>query len=269
MTQSDITCYGTLEGRDADGDILCYEITSYPSLGLVSLTNTEIGAFSYTPYHNVTGVDSFSYRIRDEFGNYSDTCSVSINISERIFDEAICDMEEHWAHNAALTMVECGAMSVISENGNLCFDPDENITRAEYLTTIMKALGAGDLKDVKTVFADDDEILDGYGGYVAAAYKLGIVKGKQTENGLIFSPNSIITRAEAAAMLNRILGVAPSEEKDIFSDSKNIPAWAENDMYALASIGIISGSGEFIDPHETVTRAQTAQMLYITKHLYS
>lgn len=34
VTQSDISCYGILQASDADGDILMYEISSYPSASL-------------------------------------------------------------------------------------------------------------------------------------------------------------------------------------------------------------------------------------------
>lgn len=269
MTESDITCYGTLKGSDVDGDSLTYEITSYPTLGLISLNDSSVGTFSYTPYSEVTGVDSFSYRVRDEYGNYSDSSTVSVSINKRTFKETISDVEGHWSQGAVLSMVECGAMSVISENGNLYFDPDEFVTRAEYLKTVMKALGAPDLSDTATVFADDCDITDGFGGYINAAYKLGIVKGVDTDEGLKFYPNEKITRAEASCILNRILGAKSENNAQIFFDASAVPEWAASDLMALTSIGVISGTGGYIDSGLPVTRAQTAQMLYITKQLYS
>lgn len=267
-TQRDITCYGTLKGHDADGDSLMYEIVDFPTMGIVHVTDVESGNFSYTPYSGVTGYDCFSYRIRDEYGNYSEIAEVSLKISERKSEDVYADMTDHWAYNAALSVVSDGAMDVIYENGSLYFDPDEKITRAEYLKSVMKALGAGDLKAAKTVFEDDSDIGDEFSGYVNAAYKLGIIKGNITENGLSFSPNDIITKAEAAVILNRILG-AVSKVATSFSDSEIIPSWAENDIQALSSLGIINGYEGFIDPYESVTRAEAAQMLYIAKALYS
>ena len=261
VTQSDISCHGMLGSSDADGDILMYEITSYPSSGLVSITDTKAGSFIYTPYEGFTGVDSFSYRVRDELGNYSDICQVSLEVIERDGTEVFADMDGHYAHSAALSAVDDGYMSCISENGILYFDPDENITRGEYLYAVMKALGSPELSPAVTVFTDDADISDEHSGYVNAAYKLGIIKGVEGEAGLTFAPNEYVTRTEAAVILNRILGVEGDGDKK--------SAWAEYHVSALTKLGIMSfpeGESELTVP---LTRAEAAQMLFVTKNLYS
>ncbi len=56
---------GFLLGLDADGDTLTYEIVTAPTKGVVMITNTTTGAFTYTPNANVNGADSFTYRVFD------------------------------------------------------------------------------------------------------------------------------------------------------------------------------------------------------------
>ncbi len=261
VTQTDISCHGILQASDADGDILMYEISSYPTGGIVMITDTQEGSFVYTPYEGFTGVDSFSYRVRDEMGNYSDTCQVSLEVVERSMTDVFADMDEHYAHSAALYAVKEGYMSCIAENGSLYFDPDEKITRGEYLTAVMTAMGAPKLSSSKTVFADDDEIINEHSGYVKAAHKLGIIKGIETEAGLVFAPNETITRAEAAVILNRILGAEAEENTG--------DTWAGRDVSALSRLGIMSISENEEDLSATLTRAEAAQMLFVTKNIYS
>ncbi len=260
VTHSDISCHGILQASDADGDILMYEISSYPANGIISITDVRQGTFVYTPYEGFCGVDSFTYRVRDEMGNYSDVCQVSLEVIERSFTDVFADMDEHFAHSAALSAVDDGYMTCISENGRLYFDPDEQITRGEYLTAVMTALGSPKLSHAKTVFADDNEIKSEHSGYVKAAYKLGIIKGKETDAGLLFSPNEPVTRAEAAAILNRILGAEGEESTDV---------WASSDVSALTKLGIMNVAEEDGSLSLPLTRAEAAHMLFVTKNIYS
>lgn len=264
ITQQDVSYFGTLEGKDPEGDELKYELVDFPTLGIVSLTNSSDGSFKYTPYSGVRGVDTFSYRITDEYGNYSDVCEASVKIIPRSCDVVLEDMEENVSYNAALTMISCGAMKVINENGKSYFDPDEGISRADFLKTMMISLGTGKLSPIKTVFTDDSDINDEYSGYIAAAYKLGIIKGEKTASGHYFRPNDIITHAEASVMLNRVLGVTAGDVSEVFAPLDNIPAWAYSDINALNSCGIIKNVSTAAY-NDIITRGAAAQILYCAK----
>ncbi len=266
VTMTDIATYGTLFADDADGDETLFEVTKYPSNGLLSLSSD--GNYSYTPYASYTGSDSFSFRARDTFGNYSDECTLDITIRERKSDSVLCDMEGHRSHVAALSAVDDGSIEAISENGTLYFDPDDTMTREAWLTSLMKALGAGELSSCATVFVDDDEISAECGGYVDAAWHLGIIRGTSENGKLYFKPAEVITRAEAAVMLNRVLGAKGDDALAVFSDTASIPAWAVEDVSALSAIGILNGNGGLMLPHEELTRAQAAEILYRAKNLY-
>jgi YD repeat-containing protein len=55
---------GELAATDSDGDILKYEIVENPKHGTVVLHDN--GCFTYTPNSDYQGVDTFSYRVKDE-----------------------------------------------------------------------------------------------------------------------------------------------------------------------------------------------------------
>jgi len=265
-TQQDIAAYGTLTAGDPEGDPLTFEITRYPENGLLRLTNPSNGDYCYTPCDGVTGEDSFSYVVRDEWGNYSEEVSVVINIDKAAADLVFADMDGHWAHNAALVMAAENAMEVESVNGKLYFNPDEEISREDFLVTVMKALGAGDVEPCATVFDDHSELAAESTGYIARAYNLGIIKGIQENGGLYFKPSSTITRAEAAVILNAIIGAEEPETVPVFADHSSVPVWAQGSLYALSNAGIFTGTGSGnLSPNASLSRAQTAQVLLTVK----
>ncbi len=269
VTLEDIACYGTLTGSDPDGDTIMFEIVAYPEHGIVTLTDNRSGDFSYTPYEDAVGVDSFSYRVRDEFGNYSAKGEVSLKIEKNKFTEELADMDGHWAESAAISMVSAGFMTAITENGSLYFDPEENITREEYLVTIMKTLGAPELSTTVTAFADNDDIAPEFSGYVSAAHSIGIISGEKTDAGVVFRPKDYITRAEAAVMLNKILGLKAQENAATYFDTSTLPSWAVEDIIALAQVGILNGYGGEFFPEDRLTRAEVANMLFLTDNIFS
>ena len=261
-TQEDITVWETLEGSDPDGDAILFEIAEYPKKGLVELTDASCGSYRYTPFDGVRGTDRFTYTVRDEWGHYSAPRTVTVTVSKAASGMKLSDMEGHWAHNAALVMASEGAMDVKTKNGALLFDPDAAVTREDFLVTVMKALGAGDLPPAAAGFADDASISPEASGYVARAVSLGIVKGRE-ENGLRwFRPQETVTRAEAAVILNAIIGAEESDAVAVFADSASVPAWARGSLSALTSAGIFRGTGAgTISANRSLSRAEVAQIL--------
>jgi hypothetical protein len=64
-TDEDMPVSGTLAGSDLEGNTLTYAIVSQGILGRVVLTNAATGAFSYTPAAQMSGADSFTFKVND------------------------------------------------------------------------------------------------------------------------------------------------------------------------------------------------------------
>ncbi len=265
-TQKDISCYGSLDAYDPEGDPLLFEIVDYPQKGLLILTDSVHGDFQYTPYVGCSGSDSFTYRVRDSYGNYSETVAANVTISRKNHTVVFSDMTNHWAHAAAIEMTDNGIMDYASDGEKAVFLPEKTVNREEFLVMVMRALGADldtEKTNVHTVFADDDKISDKNKVYVSAAYNAGIINGRDVNGVLMFCPEDSITRAEAAVMINNILGAEVPLSVSLFADNDAIPAWAQSAMYALSDLGILRGTGAgAISPYSTINRAQTAQILF-------
>ncbi len=81
---------GQLIGSDADGSStsgsdwnLSFEIVTQPSKGTVVITKDN--RFTYSAYLNKQGSDTFTYKVKDPTGNYSNIHTVNINIIPAIF----------------------------------------------------------------------------------------------------------------------------------------------------------------------------------------
>lgn len=272
-THDMVSRVGKLDAYDPDGDKFVYEIVSYPENGSVVLLDREEGRYVYTPKENFTGNDSFSYVARDIYGNYSAAASVSVDVKARRSSVTFGDIDDCNIYNAALTMAENSMMTGTEIDGVTYFEPKQNITRAEFLALAMKAAGISDPGSVdKTVFADDEDIPGEYKGYVSAAYQLGYISGTDMDGVLCFMPNSSVTRAEAAVMLNSILTSDREVEKPVilpvFADSSELPFWASDAIYSMNSMGVLSMIDGYASPEATVTRGDAAQMLEAVINLY-
>lgn len=262
-THRAIACHGSLPGYDPEGDALRYEIVNAPKKGSVTLTDPSHGDYRYTPLDGKTGRDSFTYVVRDRYGNYSAAETVEIEIVRPQTAVVFADMEGHWAHNAALTAVEAGLMQPKQLGDSYCFNPDEAVSRGEFLVMAMQAKGIDDLPTAaSTGFADDAAIPAAMKGYVAAARELGYIRGRDTEAGAVFAPSETITRAEAAVMLGNILDAAVPVVKPSWNDAEAVPTWAEDALAAMSAMGVMKGTGSgAINASATLDRAQAATIL--------
>lgn len=67
-----------LQGSDPDGDSLGYSLQSLPANGVVSLVDDTV---TYTPNPGYTGMDSFRYRVFDNFA-YSGEATVTVTVQD-------------------------------------------------------------------------------------------------------------------------------------------------------------------------------------------
>ncbi len=262
-THRSISCFGTLSAYDPEGDPLTFEIVSAPKKGTVTLTDKSAGEYCYTPYEGKMGKDSFRYVVRDKYGNYSAAATVSVEISRQKTAVVFSDMSGHWAHNAALTMVETGIMQGRRVGDSICFEPTGKVSRGEFLVMAMNAVGIKEVPAaLDTGFADDADIPAAMKGYVAAAVELGYVRGKLVDGESVFCPDDSITRAEAAVMLGNILKPDMPTVRAVFADADAVPGWAYDALSALNTLGVFRGTGSgIISANAPINRAQAAQIL--------
>ena len=256
VTQEEIGVFGRMEASDPEGDKLEYIIAAYPKSGTLKLLGE--GRYKYTPKVGFTGYDSFTFAVRDEYGNYSRAREVVLKVTERMSDVVFRDMTDAEEYNAAVAMSAMGIMSGKLVGDDFYFMPDEEVSRAEFVAMAMKAAGirpdAGE-----TYFDDNESIPVSLRGYVAAAARRGIVDGESEGARLLFNPSRTVSVYEAAVIMSSILG-AGSDEAGEYSSLSDIPVWARGDVEAMVTLGIIDT--DKCDISGGVNRAAAADFLY-------
>ena len=162
---------------------------------------------------------------------------------------------KHWAKSFIEKAV---AMGLVKGMPDGTFAPDKAMTRAEFATILWNMAGRPEA-GVVTRFADV-KVGEWYTKQIAWASQSGYITGiSETE----FSPNGLITREQAMAILYRYAGrPAVTETLNSFKDKSAIYDYALPAMGWAVENNIISGvaDGE-IAPKMSATRAQLATIM--------
>ena len=250
---------GVLGGYDPEGDALTFEIVKYPAKGIVTVTDAATGAYTYMPGKDFVGTDAFSYVIRDCYGNYSSAGTVNITVQACTVSRSFDDLEGYACLTDALRMSELGLMSGTQKGSLYCFEPDREMSRVDFLVTAMNAVGMTCAPVSNTGFADDADIPDAMKGYVKTAYEKGYVGAVSDKGELYFKPNETLTRGEAAVILSNLIGYANQKLPVSFTDT--VPAFAEDAVVSLYSLGILQTPDGSVQATASLTRADLAMWL--------
>jgi hypothetical protein len=172
------------------------------------------------------------------------------------------DVEQSAWYEKAIGFI--AAREITKGTGAGKFSPEALLTRGEFIVMLMRAYEIKPDDNPAENFADAGNTY--YTGYLAAAKRLGISKGVGNN---LFAPGNNITRQEmftllynALKVINRIPQGTSAKTLSSFTDKDSIAPWAEEAMDYLIKAGAISGSNGRLNPQNTSTRAEMAQVLY-------
>ena len=190
---------------------------------------------------------------------HADVKKTEITVNGKTFD----DIKNH-ANRAAIEALI--ARGIINGMTDTAYQPDATMTRAQFATIVVKALGL----PTKTVSVFEDVAAkEWYASYVGAAYTYGIVNGKTDTT---FDPSGTITRQEAAVMVARAAMLCGMDTKlenyEIlnvlaqFGDYSKVSDWARESTAFCYGNNILDQSDLDIQPKRAILRGEIAQMLY-------
>ncbi|MDD3230396.1 MAG: X2-like carbohydrate binding domain-containing protein [Oscillospiraceae bacterium] len=169
--------------------------------------------------------------------------------------------EDAW-YSKAVSFITARGITGGTGNGN--YSPDAKLTRGEFLVMLMKAYGIAPDTNSTDSFSDAGNTY--YTGYLAAAKRLGITAGAGNNQ---YAPGKEITRQEMFTMLYNALKAVDQLPKGSsgkmlsdFADTDQIDSWAKGAMTLMVETGTIGGSNGALNPADTTTRAEMAQVLY-------
>ncbi len=166
--------------------------------------------------------------------------------------------DNHWACESILTLYQKGIINGMDED---TFAPEDNITRAQFVTMLTKAFNLK-MKSANSPFNDVNEN-DWFFAPVMAAYENSITQGDYAGN---FNPNNLVTRQDMATLAYRAATsagiVLPVTDPILFADHSSIKDYAVEAVYAMRSASIINGMTETtFEPLGNATRAQAAHII--------
>ncbi|MGO4110742.1 S-layer homology domain-containing protein [Paenibacillus sp. YAF4_2] len=168
------------------------------------------------------------------------------------------DIDEHWAFNELDNFVSADLLKgYVGQDGEVTLKPDLSISRAEFVSILVRALGLTSTAAGKT-FADVPAD-KWYSEPIQIASSLGIVNGL-TET--TFGPNELIKRGEIATMVVRAFtaSVTFEGEAKAFTD---VPEYFATPFIKQASqAGIVRGAtATTFKPYANATRAEAVVMI--------
>ena len=259
-THETLSVCGELEASDPEGDALYFEVVRYPENGTLHL-NAETGYFTYQPVGDFSGEDSFSYRVQDACGAFSEAAEVKVSVASLTGGYLFSDIEEDGLHSAALTVAERGLLGGERVGGKHYFHPERRLTRAAFVCVLLRAAEIECDEAEDTGYTDNAEIPKGMRGAIKHARDEGWL-GEDTA----FRPGDAITRAEAAEIACRVLGLAAPGYSDAVEDHDAIPVGVVDAMYAALEGGYIQTMADGTLAHAApLTRGDAA--LFFTRVL--
>lgn len=169
------------------------------------------------------------------------------------------DTADHWSHEAVSDM---GSRMIVHGDADGLFQPDRDISRAEFAAIVVRALGLAP-ESGTSPFADV-QTTDWYASAVHTAYAYGLINGFADGT---FRPDEKITREQAMVMISKAMTIAglsaayPAGSVDdalrAYTDAPEASSWARSGIADSVSAGLVlSRSEAALAPLAHITRAE-------------
>lgn len=166
--------------------------------------------------------------------------------------------DNFWAKPAIVALSSRGVISGLDNN---TFQPNKQITRAEFAGMIQKGFEKAKVKD-SIKFTD---IKNGYWATTAIdeATQTGFMTGYP---GGVFKPDQSIPRVEMLSAIATGINLKPNSDPvqvlSKYSDGKDIPKWAISKVSSAVEAGIVLPNTTQLGPDQIATRADAAFYIY-------
>lgn len=207
----------------------------------------------------VTGVSPGTAKItaKTSEGGFTAVCIVTVSSPEPAIKDVmkITDVDGHKLEKEIAEAVDLGIVKGYPDG---TFQPEANITRAEFTSMLVKGLKPSG-EGAALTFKDKGEIGNWAMPSVGLAVKLGFITGYKDNT---FRPNANITHAEMISMVIRASGLAMNDAPKAtgYADDADIPGWAKPAVSTAQETGIIivGGISDKFAPQALSTRAEAA-----------
>ena len=172
--------------------------------------------------------------------------------------------KDHWAYEAVTFLTD---KKIVVGYPDGLYRPDQKVTRAEFSTMVIKALGLYE-KDVPEIFDYADTAKHWANRNIQVASYYGLVKGYPNA---MFFPNRDVTRMEALSVVLNALSPQNIDSEQakhfisIYKDYSDIPNWALIQAGQCQMLGLVyntPGHETTFEPMRPATRGELARFIF-------
>ena len=235
--------------------------TSYSVLdSSVKYSYALTSQISFLPRAGFSGAAYIRYIATDVSGK-GYTGTLAVNVTPPASSGYFNDLGGYsWAVPATDFLARYGIVNGVDYRA---FSPSGLTKRGDFILMLQRCFDFQSVADVP-VFSDVP-VWSYYGPAIVGAYVAGLVTGDGDGS---FRPDAALTRQEAAVLLYRCLrrsGSLPAvtaADLEGFADRWQIADYAQTAVATLARLGVLTGSGGYLNPTQDLTRAEMALMFY-------
>lgn len=166
------------------------------------------------------------------------------------------DINGHWAQSQ---IEKAFAQGIVIGYPDGTFKPDQNVSRAEFVTMVNNAFG---FKTETSTYFTDVKDTDWFAGQISRAKAAGYISGYEDGS---FKPDNYISRQEVAAIMARIIKTSNPAGIDLLSsfiDAEAISSWAQGAVASVIASGTMQGyPDQTFKPQNFITRAEAVVVL--------
>ncbi|WP_411346617.1 S-layer homology domain-containing protein [Paenibacillus sp. WLX1005] len=168
------------------------------------------------------------------------------------------DVISRYSENAINFLADRG---IINGDDTGKFHPQAGITRAEFLSMLLRS--RDEQHEVHAATLPSSHMFHDIDGkwYTANVQKAAEMKYISGYPDGTFKPDKIITRAEAAKILQNFMNQEQSQSYE-FTDKGNIPSWAKSAIDQLGGELFIGYENGQFKPQRKITKEETAVVIY-------
>lgn len=248
-------------------------IVDAPTKGKTEVTSVTEGTFTYTPFSDQLGDDSFTFKlVMAPYETEEATVHITIEDSPDTTLFQYADLQNHWAAYSAAMLVERN-ITIGEKIGNrYYYNPDKQLTRGDFVLLITAAVGLDSLPEYSGTkrFADESSIPSYLIEPAYRALEAGIISGIGSGDKIYFGADNTLNRIEALMMVNN--AIDPEVESSVeleYADTADIPAWAVQAVKNMEGYGLIRGFDDnTLRPYSLIIKSQGGEIIYqLVKYL--
>ncbi|RZT21547.1 S-layer homology domain-containing protein [Fictibacillus sp. BK138] len=172
------------------------------------------------------------------------------------------DITGHYFEQDMRELIDLGYLKGTIKDGQTFYEPDRNVTRAEFAAFLVRILEAQNLEVINPKSFSDVKEGAWYYRVVQQAAEMNIVNGNPDGT---FKPDAPISREAMSAMMNSAFeykGIKLPETELKFKDTSSISSWAVLSVKRMVAAGIVKGNDDnTFRPAENATRGVTSAFL--------